>query len=854
MTWARRFTPVAAGFSIVLGLLVLVGWYTHTLALIQIHPMFAGMQYNTALGFLSCGLGLLALHQGWSRTAIAAAAVALSLGAATSIEYLFTIDLGIDQLIMSADAPIENPYPGRMGLNTAVCFSLLNLALLLLAARRPSKWHRHAAGVSAAAVLILALTVVLAYLTRLFLATGWGMFTQMAFHTSIGFVVLALGTLGYAWRGPVDPVNNGTIRSSGTTASIGAPLAWVVLTGSLTLSLWIWYASIEEMQKDGSQRFEKRTQQIESAIQFHMQQHEQLLLGASGLFAASQHVDRHDWRAFMEAQHINERYPGILGVGFSQRILPKDLAAHVRRIRAEGFPHYTLWPGGQREEYHSIVYLESFDDSHRRAFGYDMYTESIRRAAMAQARDTGRPMLSGKVALIQETGKDTQAGFLLYAPVYRHDLPTVTVAQRRAALIGFTYSPYRANDLMRSILGQREPDIALWIFDDMTSAPETLLYDDTRDNPLPTGYRPRFTRSRVIELAGRSWTLQFASRPAFDATVLHYYPTAALLTGIVISFLLFGIVWSLSTTRTRAVALAEAMTGKLRESEQRWHFALEGSQNGVWDWNMQTNEVFFSKRWKEMLGFGEHEISNRLEEWDKRVHPDDKARVYADVEKHMKAETAYYENEHRVLCKDGAYKWILDRGMIVERDGNGKATRMIGTHTDITGRKRDEEAIREMSHTDELTGLRNRRGFFALAEQQFKLTYRNKQELFMFFLDLDGLKTINDALGHGVGDEALVEASGVLRKTFWESDIIARLGGDEFAVLVLNCNLEGAKVVMARLHNNIKAQNDMAGRRYPLAFSVGMEHFDPEAPCTVDELVVRADKTMYQDKKNKRRA
>lgn len=133
---------------------------------------------------------------------------------------------------------------------------------------------------------------------------------------------------------------------------------------------------------------------------------------------------------------------------------------------------------------------------------------------------------------------------------------------------------------------------------------------------------------------------------------------------------------------------------QLRESEQRWHFAIDGSALGLWDWNVLEGTVFFSLRWKAMLGFDEDEVSNSLSEWESRVHPDDVTKVMADVERHLRGETEYYENEHRMLCKDGSYKWILDRGKVVEFTAEGKPLRMIGTHTDITERKENEERNR----------------------------------------------------------------------------------------------------------------------------------------------------------------
>ncbi|MHC5856935.1 diguanylate cyclase domain-containing protein [Nostoc sp.] len=136
----------------------------------------------------------------------------------------------------------------------------------------------------------------------------------------------------------------------------------------------------------------------------------------------------------------------------------------------------------------------------------------------------------------------------------------------------------------------------------------------------------------------------------------------------------------------------------LKTSEERWHYTLEGNGDGVWDLNAETNEVFFSRRWKEILGFGEHEIGNTLSEWVERVYLDDKARVYEEISKHLRGETQQYVSEYRIKYKDGTYKWILDRGQVSSRTEDGLPLRMLGTHTDITERKRIEEALRESEH------------------------------------------------------------------------------------------------------------------------------------------------------------
>jgi two-component system, sensor histidine kinase and response regulator len=131
-----------------------------------------------------------------------------------------------------------------------------------------------------------------------------------------------------------------------------------------------------------------------------------------------------------------------------------------------------------------------------------------------------------------------------------------------------------------------------------------------------------------------------------------------------------------------------------QQTEKRWLLALESSGDGVWDWDLSTNHVYFSPRWKAMLGCADDEIQNTQDEWDRRLHPHDKERIYADMKRHLAGETTQFDSEHRILCKDGSWKWILNRGMVVERSADGKAKRMIGTHSDLTERMRMEVSLR----------------------------------------------------------------------------------------------------------------------------------------------------------------
>ncbi len=226
----------------------------------------------------------------------------------------------------------------------------------------------------------------------------------------------------------------------------------------------------------------------------------------------------------------------------------------------------------------------------------------------------------------------------------------------------------------------------------------------------------------------------------------------------------------------------------LRESEERYALAALGANDGLWDWDIKGNKVFYSPRWKAMLGYSEHEIGHTLDEWLNRIHPEDIERVREELEYHLEGLNQNFESEHRVLHKDASYRWILNRALAV-RDETGKAERMAGWQTDSSGR---------VAAYDALTNLPNRSLFLDRLRRALARCRRNPEHLFaVLYIDLDGFKLINDTLGHAAGDKLLVEATQRLEMSLRQfdevarvtpekrfQDTVARFGGDEFAILI----------------------------------------------------------------------
>lgn len=486
-------------------------------------------------------------------------------------------------------------------------------------------------------------------------------------------------------------VEDGTPAGGARLPLLSWLLPLLVLLLCLGLTTLAWHAADSAVARSQQQDFDYQVRRILTLLQQRMATYEQVLRGAQGFVGSQAMVGRADFAGYVATLRLEESFPGIQGIAIAELIPPERREAHMARVRAQGVADYAVRPDGERGVYSAIAQIEPATRMNLRALGYDMLTEPVRRDAMERSRDSGMAALTGKLRLVQEQEPHVQSGVIVYLPVYGRGLPLASVAQRRAALVAWVGGPFRMHDLMLGLLGERAGDVRLRIFDGTDMAEEARLYDSaTAEDAGPA----RLHALRRIRIADRDWTLAIDSTPAFEARFHSSVPLLTAGAGAGISVLLALLVWLLASGRSRALALAGSMTRALRASQLRWQYALEGAGDGVWDWNNHTGEVVLSRRWKEMLGYAESEVEDSFAGWVNLLHPQDRERAVQVMLDYVAGATSDYAQEVRMRCRDGSWKWILTRGMVVSRDAQGKPLRTIGTHTDISRLKQNEDALR----------------------------------------------------------------------------------------------------------------------------------------------------------------
>ena len=357
-------------------------------------------------------------------------------------------------------------------------------------------------------------------------------------------------------------------------------LPYLILLLGLCFTVLVYYYFSKLTYEQDQSRFQKSVQEISDQITLRVQTSVALLRAGTGLFAASNSVDRSEFDRFVQQIELEKNYAGIHGIGFSRRFSAEEMPTIVAATRQSGFSDFRVWPDSPpRDEYHAIVYLQPQNPRNRFAMGYDMFTESVRREAMEKARDTGVPAASGRVTLVQEQGdpSNQQSGFLIYAPVYRNGAPISTEAERRAALFGFVYSPYRIAEFLAPVTAQKHDVVSFRIYDGPEERPANLMYDSQDTN---ASSEPRFKLSMSERVAEHTWTLAYATKPSFEAGSNRPYVKYTLIVGTLLSLLFFAV----SRAQVLARMSAERAAAGLKQSESTVRKSLaerEVAENAV---------------------------------------------------------------------------------------------------------------------------------------------------------------------------------------------------------------------------------------------------------------------------------
>jgi PAS domain S-box-containing protein len=432
--------------------------------------------------------------------------------------------------------------------------------------------------------------------------------------------------------------------------------------------------------------FDNETARALEAINQRIHTTSTLLRGAAGLFAASEHVDRDEFRSYVSTLDLRDRYPGILGIGYVQRVAADELDDYEARVREE-LPGFAVWPDDPRPYYHAIQFLEPMDERNRAAIGYDMFTNPVRRKAMAAAAERDEIVASGKVTLVQEIDAHKQSGFLLYMPVYENSEAAKGRVPRERPLRGFVYTPLRAGDLLSSVRGSGARYIDYEVFDGTEPDPAALLRT-TKPGQHATA---RFHSEHVIEVGGRPWLVRFHSRPQQEALSQAWLIPWLALTAFASSLLLAWLSWSQVRAR-RAAELAartqQQFAQALHEERERLSATLASIGDGVVAVDAAARIVLMNPVAERLTGWTNAEALGReLDEVVTVASPaEDDDEVGASI-------GAQGSGEVMLHSRDGSIRPV-DHSSAPIPDQSGKTAGAVIVMRDATERNRVEAELR----------------------------------------------------------------------------------------------------------------------------------------------------------------
>lgn len=640
-------------------------------------------------------------------------------------------------------------------------------------------------------------------------------------------------------------------RSSGPpmSAVIGAALV-LVLGLSMTLSGMLWNRN--RTIAEAALMLDSQMDRLQSDITKRFTLPVYGLKGARGAIGAmGGRMDRAGFRDYLQSRELTTEFPGVRGFGYAIRVPRERLDAFVRAQRADGAPQFDVHTSGDSPDLFVLAHVEPLADN-LPAWGFDLGSEPIRRAAIEQATRSGEATLSAPVPLVQD--KQHGPGFLMVVPVFRHGTDPTSLDQRRASLAGVLYAPLVAAELLARLkdeLADAPVDFRLRV-DNAQGLDDLLLDSQSGIQPLATtpASRPDYA-ARVVQddrawsIGGRRFHLEAAMSQAYERGVIDAAGWGLGLLGLVLTVLVATTAYLLLAGRARAQALADAMTEDLRrlalDQEAMLHTDLVGIAK------MRRRQIVWKNPVLErMFGYDRDEL---LEQPVRQLYLDDDTfAAQGQLAYPTLARGGHYRTQLQMRRKDGRAVWIDLNGVSLPGAKDEELT--LWMMLDITQSKEYERSVEQAAFHDALTGLPNRLLLADRLRQGIHAAARQHLGLAVAFLDLDGFKTINDTHGHDAGDEVLRVVGQRLSDGVRPSDTVARLGGDEFVVALAPVGgVDDSRHVLERLLRALMQPVTLAsGAVVAVGSSIGVALY-PADGQTAEELMSRADQAMFDSKR-----
>jgi len=467
-------------------------------------------------------------------------------------------------------------------------------------------------------------------------------------------------------------------------------LPLLILAAGLGVSWIAWNHERDLSAKALSTQFDFSMHEAISRIEQRIAGYEQILLGVQGMISASDKYDRSGFRNYVAAISLGANFAGIQAIEFEPWVLAADKRNHIAAVRRSGLADYEIYPSGERSAYAPGIMREPSLARNRNPLGFDLWTEDTRRKAMEKARDSGMVVISSKVYLNGEQGAELQPSFMMFVPVYARDRPQLTVAQRRASLVGWVHASFRISDVIAALYGEWPRGVGFAIYDGVAPSPQSLLYRSVGGyNEADTA---QISGSEYLVVAGHNWMLEMTATKEYSSYFERNAELRTGLTGISLSVLLALFAWALAESRRRALHLARQMTSELRASEEQFRAIADCTVNWeVW-WGLDGRPRWINPSVLGYTGYSVDECMAMPDLWAQMCHPEDLTRVVSALANGLEGGRGS-NLEFRCVRKNGSSFWLLASwGPITDANGVFAGFRTSGR--DISERKLAEAELR----------------------------------------------------------------------------------------------------------------------------------------------------------------